>query len=262
MPDVGVAGGEAAVVDDMVVESVEDFLAFLQASVPPTSDYWFRGHQSDGWDLSASVFRTPTREANERILLKRFIQEARRHLPDVPTDQWDWVFLAQHHQVPTRLLDWSENPLVALFFAAQDHLDIPTDPQSARDGRVWMLQPTVMNSAHGFPFTGRDIPLFGQDDEFDGYRPWNTTGGHLQPLAGLAARNFNRIAAQWGTFTVCNAGAPLDLLPNHETFLQGVTVPIAAKSTVREQLSRLGYEDRTIYLDLFRLGQRLGEVYG
>lgn len=243
------------------VESVEEFLTYM-ASVPPGSDAWFRGHASDGWDLSASVFRTPARTANEVVLLKRFIQEARRRLAEVPLHHWDWIFLAQHHQVPTRLLDWSENPLVALYFAALDQLDIDGDPQSARSGRVWILSPTVLNKEQGFVFAAGDLPLFGLDNDLEVYNPYQGTPHAKPPVAALAARNFDRISAQWGTFTVCNQASPIDKLPEAEKFLSYVDVPVGAKSHIREQLARLGLEDRTIYLDLFRLGKKLGEVYG
>lgn len=243
------------------INSVEDFLGFLAEEAVAGQDHWFRGHASEGWNLSASVFRTASRANNEVVLLKRFIQEARRHIDDLPVNNWDWVFLAQHHSVPTRLLDWSEGPLVGLYFAAQDHLDLPGDDASARDGEVWMLKPTVMNSKHGFFYTGRDLPMFGLDEMLDEYSPFDGTDHKRAPVAALAARNFRRISAQWGTFTVCNADDPLDLLQEPDEFLQAVRVPVAAKSMIREQLARLGLEDRTIYPDLFRLGARLTEVY-
>jgi FRG domain len=243
------------------VNSVEEFLGFLSGAATPGQDHWFRGHACEGWSLSASVFRSSSRTDNEVVLLKRFIQEARRHIDDVPSGNWDWVFLAQHHNVPTRLLDWSEGPLVGLYFAAQDHLDIPGDDASARDGEVWMLKPTVMNAKLGFTYTGRDLPMFDLDADLDDYSPFDGSGHRRSPVAALAARNFRRISAQWGTFTVCNVDQPLDLLPERDDFLTSLRVPIAAKSSIREQLARLGLEDRTIYPDLFRLGQRLTEVY-
>jgi hypothetical protein len=244
------------------VHTVEEYLAFLSANTPPDLDHWYRGQQSNGWDLSASVFRTAARRTNEVVMLKRFVQEARRHLDETPTDRWDWVFLAQHHHVPTRLLDWSEMPLVGLYFASLDHLDIEGDPKSARDGRVWILRPTSLNTKQGFSYTGRDIPLFGVDKDLDDYHPYDGTANVRPPIAALAGRTFSRIAAQWGTFTVCNAPSPLDHLPDCTDYLISVDVPVAAKSSIREQLSRLGIDDRTIYLDLFRLGQHLGLEYG
>jgi hypothetical protein len=245
------------------IDSVETLLTYLAKKVPPGEDRWFRGHASNTWDLLSGVFRSASRQANELVLLKRFIQEAKRHIADVPGTDWDWLFLAQHHQLPTRLLDWSENPLVGLFFAADDHFAVRDNPESAIDGKLWILKPLLLNEAGGHRFSApRDLPLFGIDKELNEYNPFSGTAERKAPIAGLAARNFARITAQWGTFTICNFPDSLDTLPGRAGFIDELTVPVAAKPRIKQQLMTLGLEDRTIYPDLFRLGKRVAEVYG
>ena len=55
----------------------------------------------------------------ERALLKRFKQEGAAYVTN-PLSEWEWIVVARHHGLPGRLLDWSRNPLVALYFAVQD----------------------------------------------------------------------------------------------------------------------------------------------
>lgn len=68
---------------------------------------------------------------NELSILRSFIHEASRYIKLSSKEYVRWAEYAQHYGVPTRLLDWTSNPLVALYFACKTNLE--------KDGKVWLL---------------------------------------------------------------------------------------------------------------------------
>src|SRR5205823_735887 len=93
----------------------------------------FRGCSDCDHQLVASVGRANRagKVPNEKSLFDVFCREAVNYLTPVPRDEWEWMSIAQHHGLPTRLMDWTHNILVALFFAVTD--------DSASDGEVLAL---------------------------------------------------------------------------------------------------------------------------
>jgi len=97
----------------------------------------FRGQMSE-WPLIPSVGRDQHRSRfrendRERETLEEFKRESVPYLDYQPVNDWQWFALAQHNGMPTRLLDWTTNPLVALWFAVKD------TPKDRSPGIVWML---------------------------------------------------------------------------------------------------------------------------
>ena len=95
----------------------------------------FRG-QRRYWPLLPRVSGNVPRGTilkNERRLLQEFKKKAPPCLQVVPSNDVDWLVVAQHHGLPTRLLDWTYNPFVAFWFAFERSNKQDSKPE------VWML---------------------------------------------------------------------------------------------------------------------------
>lgn len=115
---------------------------------PIAVTFLYRGLSKKCYNLLPGLFRTQDDECDketkrtvrnstylsygtERDILQAFIQEASSIVPLPSDDLSRWAEYAQHYGAPTRFLDWSTNPLVALYFACKD--------QKEKTGRVWLL---------------------------------------------------------------------------------------------------------------------------
>jgi hypothetical protein len=182
--------------EDREIASLGELIAFLRVdSAQYAGPLWYRGQSNAAWSLEPKLMRGE-HAPSESHLLNRFKQSAAYLLPQRPQHEFDWLFIMQHHGVSTRLLDWSESPLVALYFAVEN---------DEEDGSLWVLAPCELNKHAGFkPEWEYEIPSF-EDDSLGSYTTEKLAAerrSSLQPMAAIAVRNSPRINAQQGVFTI------------------------------------------------------------
>jgi FRG domain len=201
----------------------------------------------------------------ERDLMARFKQRSIPYLPRDFRDDWDALFFMQHYGVPTRLLDWTENPLIGLYSA----LVASQSAASSGSAVVWVLNPFSWNQFSLSRISYRDGPLTTDSEHLKGYAPGlslNTTMSDL-PVALYGAHNSARIVAQQGAFTIFGSKrAPMESLASHNDFPQSALMCIVVHHTrivsMRQSLLRQGITETVVFPDLGGLAQETKRFFG
>lgn len=241
------------------VNTIEELLTILSKVYNSNEKIlWFRGQSGFSWDLSPGFFRD-TRRTSESTLLMKFKQSASQLIIGKPENSYDWMFLMQHYGLPTRLLDWSESPLVALYFAVENitHHD--------KDGALWLMNPIKLNMLSRIKSGSEEyfIPSF-EDDIVNSYTIESIKAGsqnvELLPVAILAARNNPRIQAQLGVFTVHHtASETIESANGSKDHYLKIRIPSKAKPALKKQLSILGYSRFQIFPELASIADVIKE---
>jgi hypothetical protein len=232
---------------------------------------WFRGQTDANWDLVPSIYRL-LQSGGPLGLNARALEDELRHeflyraptFADVrPQTKWGWYFLMQHSLAPTRLLDWTEGSLLALYFAVRDNL-------GETDAAVWALDPWWLNKkALGSSQVFSPEATLGLSEENIGsYDRWlpdiyaNRLDLPKLPVAAYPAYSARRISTQRSCFTVHGSEVLIftRLLRERGACLRKIVIKSSATKKIRQELLTCGVDEVAIYPDLDGLGRYLTSV--
>jgi len=225
------------------------------------SQFAFRGRNDAAEDLATSLQRLGGDAAIEGHLLRNFRKYAQPEA--VPFDSvWNWLALAQHHGLPTRLLDWTYSPFVALHFATADvH-------RYDRDGIVWAVD--YVRAQREAPERLRAALRDEGMDVFTAELLATVAPGRreLEELGDfvvfLEPPSINpRIVNQYALFSLMSrADARFDdWLAERPTLVRRVIVPAELKWEARDKLDQANVTERVLFPGLDGLSRWLGRYY-
>lgn len=247
------------------VESLTDLMREIESSIDEKkSPRWFRGSgKHPEFKLEPTLLRHAEVRSKdmdplvlEQRLKSRFLQTSAPFLATAPSTDFDWLFLQQHYGVPTRLLDWTENPFIALYFAL-------SSSEAGKDVCVWMLDPVqwnqqALNNENLDRIPDPTMPqatqfLKNPGDDFSPNDPIAIYGNHTNP----------RVTAQRGAFVMfCRSSVPMEEKAYAKDSLTALVIPDAMKKPVYEKLLAIGYTHSVVYPDLSGLGVEIKTSFG
>jgi hypothetical protein len=229
------------------------------ARLPDGGGLYFRGHSDASWELVPTIGRPNFYKhaghsiekfelGQEKSLLHRFQRYAYAQTQKI-LDPWEALFLARHHGLPVRLLDWTTNPLVALYHAVL----FTDDPRS--DGAIWAFCRIKDDS--------KDIDVLKEINEKRS--PFDILGIRIVYPVYISPR----MVAQSGCFTIhhnprcrLNLDSPTNYpADSFDIFeLRKWTIPKSSKAGFLDILERMAINTRTLFPDLDGLAKGLWQL--
>lgn len=273
---------------------IKEVVSLRQASGTTKEYYqWYRGHSDETWSLVPKVQREfqGTEEAlfrRERYFTNDFQARASIFKFKKPKldDYSSWLTLMQHYGLPTRLLDWSRSPLVALYFAVSDRNYLE------KDACVWVITPGKLNELEKLEKATyvddkkyENTFIYNMEHKtistmvFTAFKRWELSGNEdaitpedmkfnhrFETLRGKIAACYpteadGRIYNQYGVFTVHNSMRKLVEICEEST-LTKIIIPNEKKKQILKELSICGITESYIYPDLEHLSEELKELQG
>jgi hypothetical protein len=256
------------------IKTLGEFFKYIR--VTTTKSTWFRGESKDHKFLIPKLYRNINKENITEQLKKekRYLYEFRRRahslVGEIETDNiWMWYFLIQHYGGPTRLLDWSKDAAVALFFALNSDLD--------DNPIIIILQPTTLID---YAYNDIECEIKGESTVlYPGEFPTNKWINNLDssdynipnsPIPLLPPYSDKRISAQNSCFTLFGKRINGFYKDNKQIVcpccerkaIYKLVIDKGVKEELIEELSKMGVTYSKIYPGLEGLNKELtNEIY-
>lgn len=217
----------------MKANSVIEFLKILEKD--PYRGSIFRGHAVCGWQLIPSLGRIDVENLDtgyggwaglEGAILDDFELNGIPHLEKKPASKLEWMIHAQHFGVPTRLLDWTTNPLKALFFTVSDVKKHYTD------GAVFHLMPGLYINSSKY-----------MDCDIDVLTVFHPIHINKRIMAQDGCFTLFPLPDRYNDFVRLAEGMP----DENSTNLEMITIPGSSKMKILVELLKLGISFQSIF---------------
>lgn len=256
------------------VNSLQDFVRLIEALVAdPKDPYWFRGVGEEPYPLLPSLYRHPSVTVPddllklEQQLVNRFCERSVPYQAQHLSSSWESVFLMQHYGIPTRLLDWTENPMVALFFALTTTKRDMVSGTVIAPAAVWALSPRLWNERAFSHVTYKGGPLSVSDQLLKTYTPLSGDTPPALPAAIYGIHNSPRIVAQRGVFTIFGSrvSSMQDIFaadPFSDRAMVKYVIPQGVADAILQKLYSTGFTEAVMFPGLDGLAKETKRLFG